>query len=287
MSKRNMLLGLAAGKIGDLVFYRDGGEQRTRTRVIPKNPRSIAQQTQRSKIANASALYRLMASVLSGSFVNRPTNQSGFNAFSALAIPMSPYMTREQAAADCVLPMPAVVSKGTLPPLEDSLTTFQDDNYRAVIVRGQFTSSSTIGEVSSAIIAAHPTLSAGDRLTFVLVEFRAADDTDSGDDVYRGIPYITTMELDVASTASLSSIGMSLENMVLVPESYTGSVAGTILASTIIHSRVEGDGRLNVNNAVLDLTPAAKDVYDSYRTSAARDAAVVSYMGSNVSVLRD
>lgn len=282
-----MLLGLAAGKIGDLVFYRDGGEQRTRTRVIPKNPRSFAQQTQRSKIANVSALYRLLAPVLKDSFVNRPSNQSGFNAFSATAIPMSPYMTREQAAADCVLPQPVVVSKGTLPPLEDSLTTFQDDLFRAVIVRGEFSADPTIGEVSTAIIDAHPGLSAGDRLTFVLVEFRPADETDSGDDVYFGVPYITAMELDVDSVATLSSIGMSLNNMVLAPEAYTGTVTTSSLASTIVHSRVEGDGRLNVNNATLDLSPNAKNVYESYRSSAARLTAVESYLGSNQSILRD
>lgn len=281
-----MLLGLAAGKIGDLVFYRDGGEQRTRTRVIPKNPRTIAQQSQRSKIANASALYRLLASVVSESFVNRPSNQSGYNAFSALAIPTSPYMTRSQAAADCVLPQPAVVSKGTLPPTADSLTTFQDDLYRVVILRGEFTSQSSVGQVASALIAQHEGLSAGDRLVFVALDYRPAAATDEGDDVYEGVPYIATLPLDVSSEATLESIGFSLENMVLAPKAYSGSITTATIASAVIHARVEGDGRLNVTTESLDLSPLAKDIYNEYRTAQARANAVASYMGSSESALR-
>lgn len=282
-----MLLGLAAGKIGDLVFYRDGGEQRTRTRVIPKNPRSIAQQTQRSKIANASALYRLLAPVLQDSFVNRPSNQSGYNAFSALAIPTSPYMTKEQAAADCVLPQPVVLSKGTLPPLADSLYTFQSNLFRAIAVGGDFSSDSTVGQVSSALIAEHPSLSAGSRLTFVMVVFRAAEDTDSGDKVYHGVPYITTMVLDVTSEETLSSVGMRLENGILAPAAYSGASGSSIIASAVVHSRVEADGVINVGNTALDLSESAQDVYESYRSATARMDAVASYLGSKSSVLRD
>lgn len=282
-----MLLGLAAGKIGDLVFYRDGGEQRTRTRVIPRNPRTSAQQAQRSKIANASAMYRLLSAVLADSFVSRPSNQSGFNAYSQLAIPTSPYMTRSMAAADCVLPQPAVISKGTLQAMPSTMAVLQDDTYVGIVLPGQLTSTSSVSEVSSALIARYPNLSAGDILTFVLVDFRAQDPTDEGDDVFIGVPTITTFALDMASEATLASVGMRLEGSILAPEGHDGFSSKDVIASAVVQSRVEGDGRLNVTTESLRLTPAAKSVYELYRTTEARDYAVASYFGGGKSILRD
>lgn len=287
MSKRNMLLGLAAGKIGDLVFYRDGGEQRTRTRVIPRNPRTSAQQAQRSKIANASAMYRLLSAVLADSFVSRPSNQSGFNAYSQLAIPTSPYMTRSMAAADCVLPQPAVISKGTLQAMPSTMAILQDDTYVGIFLPGQLASASSVGDVAAALIERYPTLSAGDILTFVMVDFRVQGVTDEGDNVYIGVPTVTTFTLNVASDETLASVGMRLEGSILAPEGYDGFSSEDILASAVVQSRVEGDGRLNVTTESLRLTPAAKNVYDNYSTALARDHAVASYFGGGKSILRD
>ena len=282
-----MLLGLAAGKIGDLVFYRDGGEQRTRTRVIPRNPRTSAQQAQRSKIANASAMYRLLSAILADSFVSRPSNQSGFNAYSQLAIPTSPYMTRSMAAADCVLPQPAVISKGTLQAMPSAMAIFQDDIYVGIFLPGEFTSASTVGAVAAALIERYSTLSAGDILTFAMVEFRAQDATDEGDDVYLGVPSITPFVLDVTSEETLASVGMRIDSSILSPAAYDAYEGGEVLASAVVQSRVEGDGRLNVTTEILKLTPAARDVYESYRTAEARDYAVASYYGGGKSILRD
>lgn len=282
-----MLLGLAAGKIGDLVFYRDGGEQRTRTRVIPRNPRTSAQQAQRSKIANASAMFRVLSAVLADSFVNRPSNQSGFNAYSQLAIPSSPFMTRAMAAADCVLPQPSVISKGTLQAMPRSMDIFQDDIYVGIYLPGEFSSASTVGAISAALLENHSTLSAGDVLTFVLVEYRNAGETDEGDKVYSGTPYITPFVLDINSTETLASAGMRIVNSILSPAAYDAFDGGEILASAVVQSRVEGDGSLNVTTEYLRLTPEANDIYESYRTDAARDSAIASYNGGGKSILRD
>lgn len=81
MTKRNMLLSLASGKLGDMVFYRAGGEQRTRTRVVPRNPKSIAQMESRIPMANLSALYKGWAAVLRSSFSSKKANESAFNVF--------------------------------------------------------------------------------------------------------------------------------------------------------------------------------------------------------------
>jgi len=64
------------------VFYRAGGEQRTRAWVAKiKNPRTRAQAKTRATMANLTIFYRTMQSVLKDSFTARKANQSGFNAF--------------------------------------------------------------------------------------------------------------------------------------------------------------------------------------------------------------
>lgn len=282
-----MLLGLAAGKIGDLVFYRDGGEQRTRTRVIPKNPRSIAQQTQRSKIANVSALYRLFAVVLQDSFVNRPSNQSGFNAFAATAIASSPYMTRSQAAVDCVLPQPAIVSKGTLPDFGPGATSMVNDDFVAIVIQSEGGADTTIAAVSAELLATNPTFANGDVLTFIAARFRAGNATDEGDDTYTAQPIVASFKIDTSDTRKVSEVGFEASTYTLKPDSYSTVLEGAVNASAVILSRVSGDGVLQVNTQSLTLSPSASEVYESYRSDAARDAAVASYMGTNVSILRD
>lgn len=82
MSKRSLFWGQASGKLGEAVFYRAGGEQRTRAWVAKiKNPRTRAQAITRATMANLTNFYRANASLLRDSFTNKPQNQSGFNAF--------------------------------------------------------------------------------------------------------------------------------------------------------------------------------------------------------------
>lgn len=282
-----MLLGLAAGKIGDLVFYRDGGEQRTRTRVIPKNPRSIAQQTQRSKVANVSAIYRLFASVLQDSFVNRPSNQSGFNAFAQTAIGMSPYQLREQAAQDCVLPMPAFVSKGTLPTPPSSVLRMVDGAYMGLFLDVDLTPETTAAAVSQAMLAAIPTLQEGDIITFMGAEFTADSSGSLDVDVYRARPVLNTFVVDSSNTATIGSIGFGITGYAFSSEALSEFGEDDITMSAIIISRVEGDGRLNVTNAQFNLNTPAEDLYNDYRTAVAAADAAESYRGSKTSILRD
>lgn len=68
MAKGNLLLGTASKKLGDIVFYRTGGEQRVRTRVKPMNPRSNAQILQRVVVATVVKAYQGLVSVSDHAF---------------------------------------------------------------------------------------------------------------------------------------------------------------------------------------------------------------------------
>lgn len=82
MSKRSLFWGHASGKLGEAVYYRAGGEQRTRTYVAKiKNPKSRAQALQRTKFNNMVAVFRGTSVFVKSLFKPEKSSQSPFNAF--------------------------------------------------------------------------------------------------------------------------------------------------------------------------------------------------------------
>lgn len=82
MSKRSLFWGNATGKLGEAVFYRAGGEQRTRTYVAKiANPRTLAQMQNRIAMANLASFFRSLKGLLKYSMTDRKSNQSAFNVF--------------------------------------------------------------------------------------------------------------------------------------------------------------------------------------------------------------
>ena len=82
MSKRSLFWGQASGKLGEAVYYRAGGEQRTRTYVAKiKNPKSRAQALQRTKFNNMVAVFRGTSVFVKSLFKPDKSSQSPFNAF--------------------------------------------------------------------------------------------------------------------------------------------------------------------------------------------------------------
>ena len=69
MSKGNLFLGYARGKVGDVVFYHSVGEQITRARNrSPKNPKSPLQTLQRICFNSASKAYSYLQDICNHSF---------------------------------------------------------------------------------------------------------------------------------------------------------------------------------------------------------------------------
>lgn len=86
MGKNNLILGTARGKLGDIVFYRTGGEQRFRTRVRPTNRRTNAQLLQRCVVATAVKFYSSIAEVGNHAFQNYVGNLKNHQRFMKLNI---------------------------------------------------------------------------------------------------------------------------------------------------------------------------------------------------------
>ena len=80
MSKRSLFWGNASGKLGEAVYYRAGGEQRTRTWVPTiKNPRTNKQAVQRTKMNNMTAFYKSAANFIKQVLKPEKTSMSAFN----------------------------------------------------------------------------------------------------------------------------------------------------------------------------------------------------------------
>lgn len=88
MGKNNLLLGTARGKLGDVVFYRTGGEQRFRTRVRPTNPRTNAQLLQRTVVSTAVKFYSEVVTICNHAFQNYEGSLKNHQRFMKLNIDM-------------------------------------------------------------------------------------------------------------------------------------------------------------------------------------------------------
>ena len=64
MAKGNMLLGFSRGSVGDLTFYRRNSQQVTRARArVVKNPKTLAQQMQRTIMRTSVEAYKVLKEV--------------------------------------------------------------------------------------------------------------------------------------------------------------------------------------------------------------------------------
>lgn len=98
MSKGNLFLGTASGKVGDVVFSRHGGEQITRVRNrSPKNPQTPLQMAQRVIMSTVGKAYSLMAPIADHAFQGRAEGTECQSRFTELNIALL-----RRAAADAL-----------------------------------------------------------------------------------------------------------------------------------------------------------------------------------------
>lgn len=136
MSKGNMLLGNASGKVGDLVFARRKGEQITRVKVDPANPQTLNQQLQRMSFATATQLAAKLRHIVDHSFEGIQEGQDSVNYFVKEAVKVAKRLSLVQYNSDnnpVVLnvaapksfdgawPIPARISKGSIAPNDVSV----------------------------------------------------------------------------------------------------------------------------------------------------------------------
>lgn len=272
MSKGNMLMNLATGKLGSMVFYRTKGDQRTRTYVKNvNNPKSVSQMTQRTQLSNLVTLYRIIKVVLISAFANKKPNQSDYNAFVSKNLGKVPiFIPKEMAAVQGCVVAPYQVTDGSITPID--VTGIGEQSVTNLYVGADFVinAATTVGELSTALIANNDNLVAGMQLSYLSIV-----QTQS---VQTGYPTCTAnyykLVLDTASQKKVYSVMPA--QAVAVVGGYIGH--GQHVADGAfcwILSQKDAKGKLNVSPQRLIVT--SEDLYIAYSDAQARAEAGESY----------
>lgn len=271
MSKNNMLLGYARGKVGDLVFARRLGQQTTRAyNSKPRDAKTRSQVTQRVKIANVIAMYRALKNVCNHSFEGLGVGQSNYNAFVKANLTGNQVsLTKEAASLGACIVAPYLISRGSLASIivegtgADAVTNISVGN---LTISG----TTTIGQFAKAIVANNAGIEHGDQLTYVSC-VQQTDANTGNPVVVSGIYEVT---LDSNSTDLLRKfipeVGSSVKNGFLAH----GPLIGRGGFAWILSRKPVG-GSLMVSTQRLILT--SPDVYDEYVTESANTKAITSY----------
>ena len=260
MAKGNMLLGMSRGSVGDVTFYRSGGSQRARARNRkPANPMTVRQQTQRAKFANAVKFHKQVTSnFFRFAYEDKKVNESDYNAFMRHNVGNSGFIG---AKASKIASWPALgqweVTNGSLPVITDL-----DAGVNPKFMFDVGVSSSTyttIGALSSALIALGDTWREGDIVTVLMYGVSVADGLPTVDTDMDHVASSSYMQFVLSSTdtTQLSSLkctvngfvfGVSMSNdgleVTCKEENFSGSWSGDLYQCAVIHSRNTAGGLL-------------------------------------------
>lgn len=117
MARGNLILGQGAGKLGDVVLYRNAGQQQARAYVSnPKNPKSYKQALQRAKFASVALAYQYFKKIVDRS-TRYKDGRTAYNDFLKNNIAAAPYASkseRQEWAGLYALPAQWVAAFGAL-----------------------------------------------------------------------------------------------------------------------------------------------------------------------------
>ena len=177
MAKGTGLIGNFKGKVGNTVGYKltasnNGQTQGIRVyQPIVKNPKTAAQAEQRAKLLAVNATYRALKMVIDRGNEGLPYGNKSRLAWlkGALTAEQMPWIEKGKAVT---APVGCQLTKGGLNSIDYSST----DDQINVILPGVTSSSTitTVGELSTALLAGYRTLKNGDQITFVFLGTNAA-----------------------------------------------------------------------------------------------------------------
>lgn len=218
-------MGMARGKVGDVVLTRLAGEQVARARNrAPKNPKTTKQMAQRAALATCVEFYtRGVKNLFKFAFESKKPSESDYNAFVRANIGIIPVQSHKSLVENASVFGPIIMSQGSL--TEPEFGFGGEGNAGTVYVNALPASGNalTIGQLSKSI-AEHNGLLDGDIITIVAI---FADNDDLVPTLEAAIGtgalqqakavqkwVVKQFTLDFASTALASSLGIfELENV--------------------------------------------------------------------------
>lgn len=273
------------GRIGNVSFRRAAG-QRIIAAELPSlvtNPRTVAQMSQRVKLAALVAFYRASKAWQPKAWQTKQAKQSNYNAFIKANLAGNPVaLTKQEAAQGATVLYPWRVAQGSLPPVSYAVS---DGVYVSNIYLGQdgtiFDQTRTIADLSTALLNNNLSLRAGDQVSLIIYRQNVGSD---------GTPYVTCSpyEFTINTTdGRLISTRLPLDIVQVGGSSDSYSLAvdmnSVIGGFCIVISRTNG-GSLEVSKA--DLICNSSSLY-SYYTSAAHQAEAAASYGNQSEVFLD
>lgn len=281
MSKGNLFMGNASGKLADVVLYRNAGAQVARLRVRnPKNPRSEQQLIQRVIQSTTSKAYSLLQFICNHSFEGKQSktdNQSAFMkanvARDRYRVNVAPMGYRELSSfngREVIEPLANnyIIAQGSLPEISFG---FEAAGFKQIAVGA--------GENSYQAIVDALGLQRGDQITFVVATGVAETATMTGLKVQRVILEPANGDMSTAFVQS-GAINQPNEKNEGNIGSFTFDEKGLSIAVTrgvcasVIASRYSAGKWLRSNARMHSIAQSVKtlgEAIDSWKTALSSD----------------
>lgn len=276
MSKGNLFLGFARGKVGSLVFSRQGGEQITRARnPQPRNPQTPLQLLQRVIMKTSSQAYSLFQEICDHSFQGKQmgtANQSAFavrnvallrgkvqsiiDAGDPVEIVTASETNYAGKAASLALINPYQVSEGSILPMN---VGFVNGVFKLQLPGVAASPAPTYQQVVDAL-----GLQQGDQLTFLACSTDDSDDPSADNSAFNGFAFAriilepssgdmsaaflngSAVNLPNAKNEGTLSLSLAVDSDEVGLSFAVGSIvaaankSNSVAAATVIASRING-----------------------------------------------
>lgn len=265
MAKGLGIIGNFKGKVGNIVGYnlKDSNNKQTQGlrayQPVVRNPKTSRQAEQRAKMAPINATYRALKGIIDRGQEGVAYGNKSRLRFLSEAMKQfdGPWFKKGEAVT---LPIKTNITHGSL--LSIGIT---DQNVNLTITNLNYNPSddvAVIGQYSETLLAQNPFLKEGDQLTFVQL-------SDAG-------VFIKSFVLTSGDQTPIEGFSKSGEHFAfnILPNS-----GATLKASCVILSREGESGQHLRSTTALTLSTAA--AADTHYTSAAKDAAIESYMAAD------
>lgn len=265
MAKGLGIIGNFKGKVGNIVGYnlKDSNNKQTQGlrayQPVVRNPKTSRQAEQRAKMAPINATYRALKGIIDRGQESVAYGNKSRLRFLSEAMKQfdGPWFDKGEAVT---LPIKTNITRGSLPLI--GVSEVEANAFKTNLALGAIESTTTIGAISTALLANNSFLKEGDQLTFV----------------HGKIGQIEVVSIIIDSTSTVETSNFDETNAML---SFIAghSVEGASAFGCVILSREGESGQHLRSTAALTLSTAA--AADTHYTSTAKDAAIESYMAAN------
>lgn len=193
---KNFWLKNQSKKLAGMVLYKAMGQTRSRELASEvSNPRTIDQMSQRVRWANLVNFYRANKSWMKFAYETKPKNRTDYNQFMSLNAGNSRiYLPKSIANQGGCIVDSYVMTQGSLPSIEVTQNSDEWNTNLFLPSHFEILSTTTVAEVSEALIQSNPALREGDQISFI----RLTQQTNSN----TGVPFVVVRKYEVILNSS-------------------------------------------------------------------------------------